>query len=493
MIAKKENVFHERRYYTTLKMIFLKAVDDIFPEACVDINHTFSKGLYGEIFKKLKLSENDIPLIKNRMDEIISRGYTINLITSNVETLRKKAKNISREDIVRTLQSTGWIPINEYELEGYHDYFYETLYPDTSYIYLYDLIYYEGGFLLRFPIENSPDKIPEFKDAPKLWHILKNIGNWDKIMDVSYIGGLNEKVLKGDIRELIRINETLHEVRLGEIARSILENKNVKLVTVAGPSSSGKTTFSKRLTLHLKSRGVFPIMISLDNYYQDRCKIPLNCHGNKDYEQIEALDLELLNENLKDLIIGKEALIPEYDFYTGERKKESKVMKVPENGIIIIEGIHGLNEKLTENIKRENKFKIYVSCLTQLNIDRHNRIPTNEVRKIRRIVRDRLSRGTDAEKTLSMWNSVRAGEEKNIFQYQEEADVMFDSNLVYELGVLKHYAMNELIKIGIESEYYDEATRLMRFLYCFADIDSKYVPDVSILKEFIGGSYFYDY
>ncbi|MGL5577847.1 MAG: nucleoside kinase [Fusobacteriaceae bacterium] len=493
MGEQSREIFHERRYYTTLKIIFLKAVHDIFPEACVDINHTFCKGLYGEMEKAEELSEKDIYLIKKRMDEIIERGYTINLITSNVENLRRKAKNITREDIVRTIQSTGWIPINEYELEGYHDYFYEILYADTSYIYLYDLVYYRGGFILRYPTEEKPNEIPEFVDSPKLWNILKNVGEWEKIMDVSYIGSLNEKVLGGEIRELIRINETLHEVRLGEIAGSILANNDIKLVTVAGPTSSGKTTFSKRLTLHLKSRGIFPVMISLDDYYIDRCRVPLNCLGEKDYEEIEALDLELLNENLKDLIVGKEALVPEYDFYTGERRKERKAVRVPQNGIIIIEGIHGLNERLTENIERKNKFKIYVSCLTQLNIDKHNRIPTNEVRKIRRIVRDSLSRGTNAEKTLSMWSSVRAGEEKNIFQYQEEADVMFDSNLVYELGVLKHYAMNELIKIGIESKYYDEATRLMRFLYCFADVDSKYVPDVSILKEFIGGSYFYDY
>lgn len=485
--------FHERRYYTTLKMVFLKAVHDIFPEACVDINHTFCKGLYGEIEKKKKISEEDIILIKKRMDSIIEKGYTINLITSNVENLRRKAKNILREDIVRTIQSTGWIPIKEYELEGYHDYFYETLYPDTSYIYLYQLIYYKGGFILSFPTEENREAIPEFIDSPKIWNKLKNINEWEKIMDVSYIGSLNEKVLNGEISELIRINETLHEVKLGEIASNILENREIKLVTVAGPTSSGKTTFSKRLTLHLKSRGVFPVMLSLDNYYIDRCRVSLNCFGEKDYEEIEALDLKLLNENLRDLIDGKETQIPEYDFYTGERKKERKTVKVPEKGIIIIEGIHGLNEHLTQGIEKKNKFKIYVSCLTQLNIDRHNRIPTNEVRKIRRIVRDSLSRGTTAEKTLSMWNSVRAGEEKNIFQYQEEADMMFDSNLVYELGVLKHYAMNELIKINIDSQYYEEATRLMRFLYCFADIDSKFVPDVSLLKEFIGGSYFYDY
>lgn len=485
--------YNERMYYTTLKMIFLKAVHDIYPAAQVEIEHTLSRGLFGEVKKETPLTEDEVILIKRRMQEIIEKDYTINLITANVEDLRWKEKNIEREDIIRTINSTGWIYIKEYELEGYHDYFYEKLYPTTGAIYLFDLIFYLGGFVIQFPVKDNQKIIPKFEEFPKLCAIQKGTMDWNGIMDVSYLGSLNEKVLNGSIRELIRINETLHEVKLGEIAQSITENREVKLITIAGPSSSGKTTFSKRLSLHLKARGIFPILISLDNYYINRCNVPLNCFGEKDYEEIEALDLKLLNENLKELIEGKETVIPVYDFYSGERKKEGTAMKVPENGIIIIEGIHGLNEKLTEQIARENKFKIYISCLTQLNIDKHNRIPTNEVRKIRRIVRDRLSRGTSAEKTLAIWESVRAGEEKNIFQYQEEADVMFDSNLAYELGVLKPYAMNELIKIGIESPYYEEAKRLMRFLYCFAFIDDKLVPDVSLLKEFIGGSYFYDY
>lgn len=485
--------YNERMYYTTLKMIFLKAVHDIYPAAQVEIEHTLSRGLFGEVKKETPLTEDEVILIKRRMQEIIEKDYTINLITANVEDLRWKEKNIEREDIIRTINSTGWIYIKEYELEGYHDYFYEKLYPTTGAIYLFDLIFYLGGFVIQFPVKDNQKIIPKFEEFPKLCAIQKGTMDWNGIMDVSYLGSLNEKVLNGSIRELIRINETLHEVKLGEIAQSITENREIKLITIAGPSSSGKTTFSKRLSLHLKARGIFPILISLDNYYINRCNVPLNCFGEKDYEEIEALDLKLLNENLKELIEGKETVIPVYDFYSGERKKEGTAMKVPENGIIIIEGIHGLNEKLTEQIARENKFKIYISCLTQLNIDKHNRIPTNEVRKIRRIVRDRLSRGTSAEKTLAIWESVRAGEEKNIFQYQEEADVMFDSNLAYELGVLKPYAMNELIKIGIESPYYEEAKRLMRFLYCFAFIDDKLVPDVSLLKEFIGGSYFYDY
>ncbi len=485
--------FNEKLYSTTLKLIFLKSIYEIFPESEVQIQHTLSKGLYGELKNKRKITKEQIMLIKKRMDEIIKNNLTINLITADIEDIRKKSKYIKRKDVVRTVNTAGWLPIKEFELDGYHDFFYENVYPNTGYIYLYDLISYSSGFILRFPLSDNPKILPLYIETPKLSLIQRECGIWDEMMDVSYIGSLNEKTMDGTIEELIRINETLHEVKLAELTNKIIKNKKIKLVTIAGPSSSGKTTFSKRLMLYLKANRVFPILISLDSYYIGRDYVPLDEYGKKDFENIEALDLELLNKNIKDLIEGKKIEIPEYDFVTGKRKEQGIWMEIPKNGLLIIEGIHGLNEKLTRDIERDEKFKIYISCLTQLNIDMHNRIPTNEVRKIRRIVRDSLSRGTKAEATLAMWDSVRRGEEKYIFKYQEEADVMFDSNLVYELGVLKRYAMKELMKINMESKYYDEAKRLLRFLYCFIDIDDKYVPDVSLLKEFIGGSYFYSY
>ncbi len=330
--------------------------------------------------------------------------------------------------------------------------------------------------------------------------IFQETGRWNSILDVSTIGTLNEKVLNREIGELVRVNEALHHKNLARIADQIVEDERIKLVTIAGPSSSGKTTFSKRLYIHLRASGKNPIVISLDNYYIGRKNVPLDEHGNgpsssgkttfskrlyihlrasgknpivisldnyyigrknvpldehgnKDYETIEALDLKLLNENLTDLIAGKEVEIPEYNFISGEREKKGKVMKVPENGLIIIEGIHGLNERLTAAIPKENKFKVYVSCLTQLNIDNHNRIATSDVREIRRIVRDSLARETAAEDTLAMWDSVRRGEEKYIFPYQEDADVLFNSNLVYELGVLKRYAIKEFIGDSIFYKY----------------------------------------
>lgn len=486
-------VFDERVYCTTLKMIFFKAVHDINPKLEVEIQNTLSHGIFGIFRGKKQISQNEIKKIKDKMDEIIEKDYAINTISENVEEIRRKAKNILREDILRNINSTGWLYIKEFELEGYHDFFYEKIYPNTGVIYLYDLVSSGEGFILRFPIEKNPKVLPKYEVFSKLSKVQKESNVWEDIMDVSFVGSLNEKTMNGSIRALIRLNETLHEIKLSEIAGKIVKNKKLKLVTIAGPSSSGKTTFGNRLSLYLQANKLCPILISLDNYYIGRENIPFNEKGEKDFESLEALDIELLNKNLSDLILGKEVEIPQYNFITGEREKNGIKMSVPENGLILLEGIHGLNEEVTKNILRENKFKIYISCLTQLNIDMHNRIPTNQVRKIRRIVRDSLSRGISAEHTLSMWNSVREGEEKHIFKYQEESDVMFDTNLVYELGVLKRFAMKELIKIKFGTPHYEEAKRLLRFLYCFVDIEDKYVPETSILKEFIGGSYFYNY
>lgn len=485
--------YNENVYYTTLKLIMLKAASEVMPGVNVEIRHTVNRSLYCELKRGECITEEEIKKLRDKMTEIIKADYLINLNTANVEDIRRKESHIHREDIVRFINSTGWIPIREYEVNGYVDYFYEKVYPSTGAIYLFDVEKYAYGFIVKYPTSEDVNSLHEVFPMPKLTEVQRDCKRWEERMDVSYIGSLNEKSLSGKVIDLIRINETVHEVKLGKIAGQISENNKIKVVTVAGPSSSGKTTFSKRLELYLQANGIFPIVISLDNYYIGRVNIPLDENGEKDYESIEGLDLNLLNENLLGLVSGKEVEIPEYDFISGERKKVGKLLKLHKKGVVILEGIHGLNDRLTSIIPKENKFKIYVSCLTQLNIDMHNRIPTNGVRKIRRIVRDSLSRGTSAEKTLDMWDSVRRGEEKNIFKFQEEADVMFDSNLVYELAVLKPFAMKELIKIGIDSPHYEEAKRLMRFLYCFVDIDDKYVPDISILKEFIGGSYFYGY
>lgn len=486
--------FNAKKYSTTVKLIFLKAVKEVLPEAEVIIDNSLNNGVYGEIFNlKTPLSEDNIKDISDKMQEIINKNYPIVLVTDNNEELKRKSESIEREDIRKLLDNSGWTTIMEYEIDGYRDYVYEKPYKFTGDIKVYEITKYNDGFVLKYPKDESGE-LPPKVDTPKIAKVFSEASKWNHILGVDTIGSLNEKVVNKEIGEMIMVNEALHHKEIANIANRIVKNEKIKLVTVAGPSSSGKTTFSKRLYIHLRANGLKPLVISLDNYYIGRANVPLDENGQKDFETIEALDLKLLNENLRDLIDGKEAEIPEYNFITGEREKVGHKMKVAENGgIIIIEGIHGLNERLTKEIPRENKFKIYISCLTQLNIDRHNRISTSDVREIRRLVRDSLSREEGGEGTLAMWASVRRGEEKHIFPYQEEADALFNSNLVYELGVLKSYALRELIKIKPSSPYYEEAKRIMRFLYCFVDIKPDLVPDDSILKEFIGGSIFYKY
>lgn len=484
--------FDAKKYSTTLKLVFLKAVNDIFPEGDVIIDNSLNNGIYGEI-KNILLTEEGIEKISLKMKEIIGKNYPIELISGNNEELKAKSAKIEREDVRKLLDNSGWTSIMEYSIDGYHDYVYEKPYKFTGDIDTFELTKYNDGFILKYPL-TSDKKLPPKIDTPKIAKVFIEAAEWNKILGVDTLGSLNEKVLNKEIGELIRVNEALHHKEIAKIAQTISDNKKIKLVTIAGPSSSGKTTFSKRLYIHLRANGMNPIVISLDNYYIGRANVPLDENGKKDFETIEALDLKLLNENLRDLVAGKEVEIPEYNFLTGEREEVGTKMKVPEkNGLIIIEGIHGLNERLTQEIPRENKFKIYISCLTQLNIDKHNRISTSDVREIRRLVRDSLSREEKGEGTLAMWASVRRGEEKHIFPYQEEADALFNSNLVYELGVLKSYALRELIKVNPSSPYYEEAKRIMRFLYCFVDIKVDLIPDDSILKEFIGGSIFYKY
>lgn len=484
--------FDARRYRATVKLIMLKAMYSLFKECEVVIDNSLNNGLYGEIHNlNHKLTDENIEAINNEMKRIIEGNYPIKLICNNYEQLKAESSNIVREDIKKLLDNSVWTGMMQYEIDGYIDYLYVKPYDYTGDVKVYELTRYNDGFVLKYPLDER-EELPAKIDTPKLAEVFNYASRWNRILGVETIGDLNEKVVRKEIAELIRVNEALHHKEIARIAEKISSNDKIKLVTIAGPSSSGKTTFSNRLYIHLRANGVKPILISLDNYYIGRANVPLDEYGNKDFETIEALDLKLLNENLTDLIAGKEVEIPVYNFITGEREEKGKMMKVPENGIIIIEGIHGLNERLTKDIARENKFKIYISCLTQLNIDRHNRISTSDVREIRRLVRDSLSRDEEGEGTLAMWASVRRGEEKHIFPFQEDADELFNSNLVYELGVLKSYALRELIKIRPSSPYYEEANRIIKFLYCFVDIDPNLVPGDSLLKEFIGNSVFYN-
>lgn len=483
-----------RMYLTTLKMVFLKAVHDLYPEHEVVFLNSLNNGLYGKILWKHHIFHNaDYDKIKQRMKEIIEANLPIQIVSSNYEAIKLSSIEKNREDIQELMNTTLWTGIMKMKLDDYSDYFYHLPYKSTGSLDAYDVYPYSAGFILKYPM-TDPHILEQKIDTPKMAAVFEESDHWLRIMDVPDAGSINRKVLNHEIRSLIRINEALHNKNLAKISEKIAKNENIKVITIAGPSSSGKTTFANRLFIQLKADEVNPLVISLDNYYIGRKNIPLNEEGEKDYEALEALDIPLLNQNVMDLIAGKEVELPIYNFITGEREKIGKVAKLSnKHGVIIIEGIHGLNEAMTKYIPKEQKFKIYISCLTQLNLDKHNRIATSDVREIRRMVRDSLSRNTAAEETLAMWPSVRKGEEKHIFPFQEEADVIFNSNLVYEMGVLKNAAMRELVKVPTTSPHYADARRLIGLLACFLPIEASNVPDDSILKEFIGNSFFYNY
>lgn len=480
-------------YTRTLQFIFIKAALDLFKESTITIEHTLSDGVFGELHKEEALNEEDIYVIKAKMKEIIDKDLPINKIKVKREEAIEIFKGYGMEDKISLLKHVDFETVNLYELDGRYDYFYGQMAYSTGVIKAFDLIYYNPGFVLRFPLKNDLESLGVFKENRKLSNIFLETERWLDIIGVGEVGSLNDKVEKHELRDLIMVSEALHEKKIAQIADMINERKETKVVLIAGPSSSGKTTFANRLSVQLRVNGYVPVPISLDDYFVDRENTPKDENGEFDFESIYSIDIELFNKHLDSLLKGEEVEVPSFNFKKGEREWVNNIIKLPNNGVILIEGIHGLNPMLTSLISDKQKFKIYISALTQLNLDNHNRIATTDIRRLRRIVRDFLSRGYGAEDTLKMWPSIRRGEEKNIFVFQEEADVMFNSTLVYELCVLKKYALEELDKIKEDSPVYILASRLKSFLGFFKEIDKEYVPTNSILREFIGGSDFYKY
>jgi uridine kinase len=380
-----------------------------------------------------------------------------------------------------------------YSCDGYDDYFYGYMAPDTSYIQSFRLKFYSPGLLLMYPEKSKPIVLPEFEEQKKLLNIFHEYKTWGSILGVENVGALNDIIKDGQICDFMRVSEALQEKKIAQIADMIINSPNKKkVVLISGPSSSGKTTFAHRLSIQLRVNGLKPVTISLDDYFVDREHTPRDESGDFDFEALEAIDLCLFNSHLAELIEGGEVEIPIFNFSKGCRESVGRNLRISENQILVIEGIHGLNEKLTATIPRESKFKIYVSALTSMNIDDHNRIPTTDTRIIRRIVRDFQFRGNNALNTIKRWPSVRRGEEKNIFPFQEEADVMFNSSLIFELGVLKSFAEPLLSEIDSTQTEFSEARRLIEFLSYFLPIEPGEIPANSIIREFIGGSCFYD-
>jgi len=477
----------------TLQFIFIKAVLDLYKDAIVTMEHSIGKWVFGEIHKKDPLTAEEVNDIKKEIQKLIDKNYPIKRIKVKREDAIKIFQNYGMEDKVKLLQQTSFQVVTLYELDGRYDYFYGPMWESTGVIKNFDVKFYNGGFILGYPIDENLMIVNKFVEQRKLTNIFRETEKWLNILGIGEVGSLNEKISNGELIDLIMISEALHEKKIAQISDMISDKKEIKAVFVSGPSSSGKTTFAHRLAIQLKVNGLSPIPISLDNYFVNREETPRDEDGEYDFESVKSIDVKFFKNQMKELFEGKEVEIPIFNFLTGYREKLGNKVKMPKNGILIIEGIHGLNPILTSSLDENNIFKIYISALTQLNLDNHNRISTADVRRVRRIVRDSLSRGKNAEETLLMWPSIKKGEEKNIFVYQEEADVMFNSTLVYELCVLKRKALEELDKVSADSSVYDEVKRLKAFLGFFDEIDKALVPENSILREFIGGSIFYKY
>jgi uridine kinase len=483
----------KRMYLRSLSFILFKAVFDLYPEYHLTIEHSVSNGFYC----KLEDHNSEIPYqeiapkLRNRMQEIVAEDIPFQREELRTDEAIKIFKEFGLLDKCTLLETRKQFYSSVYQLDGVVNYFYGYLVPSTSYIQKFDLIPYHEGMLLLPPQQDNPKKIEEVIIQNKLFEVFREFKDWVKIMEVPNVGQLNLATQSGKISEIIKMSEALQEKKLACIADMVDQRKkNLKVILISGPSSSGKTTFAKRLSIQLAVIGFKPIVLSMDNYFVDRAHTPLDNNGDYDFESPYALDIKLFNQNMLNLFEGKEIDLPKFSFASGERKYDGTKLKLKENSIILVEGIHGLNPIISEMIPHNRKFKIYVSALTPLGIDSSNRIPTTDNRLIRRMVRDHNYRGYSAQETLQRWASVRDGEEKHIFPFQEEADVMFNTALVYELGVLKHWAEPILRAVPPIAPEYSEACRLMKFLSYITCISEKEIPPTSILREFLDGSSF---
>lgn len=482
-----------KTYNRGMILVMLKAFYQEFGAENVDkivVEYTVGNGLYCEYEGKLPLTNERIEAVKNRMKDIVDKDIPFmkrSIGTDDAIELFHKYGMTDKEKLFRYRRVSK---ANIYNLDGFEDYYYGYMPPSSGMLKYFDLIAYEKGFLLIQPNKKMPSQIDPFVPQPKLFETLKEANEWAKMLDIPNVGALNDVISQGKMNDLILVQEALQEKKISEIAQTIKKAGSKKFVMIAGPSSSGKTTFSYRLSIQLKAHGLKPHPIAVDNYFVDREKTPKDENGNYNFEILEAIDIEQFNKDMTDLLNGKEVDIPNFNFVSGRREYKGNFLKLGPEDILVIEGIHGLNDALSYSLPRESKFKIYISALTQLNIDEHNRIPTTDGRLIRRMVRDARTRGASAQKTISMWPSVRKGEDENIFPFQEDADVMFNSALIYELAVLKQYAEPILFGIDRNCPEYIEAKRLLKFLDYFIGTPSEIIPPNSIIKEFVGGSCF---
>ena len=480
-----------RAYTRTLFFVLCKAVQDIYPATDVVIDIPVSNGFYVDIRLGRPVVDEDVNIIRRRMQEIIDARMPIRRFT--VPTEEAVALFLEKGDLekVKLLKTSGSIYTTYYKIGDYVDYYYGTLLTNTSQLYLFGLEKYYDGMLLRIPSLKNPDVLGEMPRQDKMFEIFKEHHRWQSILGIRTIGDFNQAIDANHATDIINISEALQEKKIAKIAEEIASRKGVKLVLLAGPSSSGKTTSCKRLSIQLAVNGLKPLQISLDDYFVDREKTPKDASGEYDYESIYALDLDLINEQFNALFRGEEVELPKYDFQSGKSKKSGNRLKMTDNNVLVVEGIHALNPELTAHIPQEQIFRVYASALTTILLDNHNYIPTTDNRLLRRIIRDYKYRGVSAQETIHRWPSVRAGENKWIFPFQENADAMLNTAMLYELAVIKMQAEPLLQQVPENCEEYAEAYRLLKFLKYFKGIPYNNLPPTSLLREFLGGSSFH--
>ena len=480
----------QRTYTRSLFFVLCKAVHDLYPKGSVTIDIPVSNGYYCDMNIGEEITENTIDRIRQRMKEIVDAKMPIRrheCTTEEAIDIFSKAGDTSK---VKLLKSTGSLYTTYYDIDGYQDYYYGSLLTNTAQITLFGLEKYYDGLLLRIPSLNNPAELGKLIRQDKMFDIFKEHHHWQDIIGLRTIGDLNEAVQKGRAADLINLSEALQEKKISHIADMIAERKGVKMVLIAGPSSSGKTTSCKRLSIQLLANGIKPVPVSLDDYFVDREHTPKDEHGDYDYESLYALNIPLLNQQMNDLFAGKEVELPKYNFQTGKSERSGKKLKMGEHDILVVEGIHALNPELTAQIPDSQIFRVYASAFTTILLDSHNYVPTTDNRLLRRIIRDYKYRGVSAQETIHRWPSVRAGENKWIFPYQENADAMFNTAMLFELAVIKSQAEPLLETVPENCEEYSEAYRLRKFLKYIKPIPNRQVPPTSLLREFLGGSSF---
>ena len=491
-ITLRDSIGH-KTYERSAIMLFVKALSDVVgskKNGKVKVEFSIGKGVYCSPQGNYKVTDDLVEHVNMRMNELVEANIPIIKKTYPIGEAVKLFEEQGMTDKVNLFKYRMSSSVNVYSIEDYHDYYYGYMLPSTGYIKSFIVLAYEKGFLLLLPDKNDPFNLETFEPREKLFKSMETTTDWGVAMGIGTVGDLNNKICDGELEDMILVQEALQERRIGEIAGEIAKREGVKFVMIAGPSSSGKTSFSHRLSIQLRTHGLKPHPIGVDDYFVNREDTPLDEDGNYNFECLEAIDVEGFNNDMVALLEGKRVEMPSFNFKTGHREYNGNYLQLGEDDILVIEGIHGLNDKMSYRLPTESKFKIYISALTCLNIDGHNRIPTTDGRLLRRIVRDARTRGNQAKRTIEMWPSVRRGEEENIFPYQESADVLFNSAMIFEIAALKLYAEPLLHNIGKDDPEYHEAQRLLKFLGYFVSIPSDKIPINSIAREFVGGSIF---